>query len=146
MKCDSTFTDTTWITPRGRRRGSGRSRCRRAGRCGATRAGACTTWTTTRAPPRGSGPTRSAWRASSTGAASGATWWRRATSASCTRSPRRRPRPRPRPTTSPRQVSHAYRPDPYSHLLVRIGYVDVCRRRSVLEDGGHTKFHLIWAI
>lgn len=84
-----------WITTPGRRRGSGRSRCRRAGRCGGTRAGACTTWTTTRAPPRGSGPTPSAWRASSTGAASVATWrrWRKATSASSTRTRSRRTRP-----------------------------------------------------
>lgn len=94
--------DTTWTTTRVRRRGSGRSRCRRAGRCGATRAAACTTWTTTRAPRRGSGPTPSGWRASSTGAASGATWSRRATSASCTRTRRTSPTPT---TTRRRQVN-----------------------------------------
>lgn len=81
------------ITIHVQRRGSALSRCRLAGRCGVTLAAACITWITTRAPPRGRGRTRSAWRGSSTGEGSAVTWSLRVTSGSCT--PRRSPRTRP---------------------------------------------------
>lgn len=79
----------TWTTTHVRHRGSVRSRCPPAGKCEETLADGCTTWTTTLGPQLGSGRTRSGWRGFSTGAGSGGTWWRKATSGSCIRTNRR---------------------------------------------------------